>query len=182
MVHRSDAGPTIYDQFKSLDLEQLLREISKASTGSTPGKDRIHLLQNFVLVRNADMVNRQLAETASSIGRSAGLIDKAFRMRLTRHPWNAQETRNLVASLTENLAKASTGLETAGAQSARLSRRLIWLTGVLAATGVLTALATIFYAVETKRLVDRTERQLRQNQSVQAPSADTTKSPPGKRQ
>ena len=174
---------TPYGEFIKLQLPQLLEELAGSSSGSVPGTDKIHLLQSLVEIRTAEMVNRQLSDTASSIDRSAHLIKEsldhatlivkeslenssgsliaAVKVNTDTGSKNAQDIREQIGGLTASLAEASADLRTANVQSTRLASRLNWLTAVVAIAAVLTAGATIYYAAETKRLVDLTTQQLR---------------------
>jgi hypothetical protein len=170
-----------FDRYQLLDLQQLLKELG-AAKGSIQGLDEIRVLENLIQVRTAEMVSRQLSETAGSIGRSAnlmkdalehstltakttlenssGFLIAALKVNTETGSKNAQEIKEQIAGLRSSLAEASTDLRKASAQSTSLATRLNWLTAVVALAAVLTAGATIFYAVETKRLVDVTAQQL----------------------
>jgi chromosome segregation ATPase len=134
-----------------------------------------------------EMVHKQLIETASSIGSSANTMKSSFEnsskwlinaLKVSNETAskNAQEIRDQIGELSLNLAHASTDLQTANAQSSRLSLRLIWLTGALFFAAIVTAGATAFQAYETKRQADLIQEQLRQ-QSSQSPRVRPNSNP-----
>jgi len=186
---------SLHDQYRQYSIEQLLDALATFQFIDASYK----YLENLLSVRTAETVNSQLSETASSIGRSAhlmkdaldhstlvakatlenssGFLIAALKVNTETGSRNALEIKEQIAGLTSSLAEASTDLRTASAQSTRLASRLNWLTAVVAIAAVLTASATVFYAVETKRLVDLTTQQLRD--AAQRPVTKTT-SPPAK--
>jgi hypothetical protein len=173
---------SLYDEYKGLELPKLLEQVSAASTGSTSGTDKIHVLRNFVLVRTTEMVTKQLAETARVTNTSAtllkGTLEKATGDLLAASAQNAASTeqsanriRNTIVDLTSALQNASTDFQNAGKQSAELGRRLNWLTGFLVAAALISALATAFQAFETKRQADMGELQRVQHRPAPASAA-----------
>jgi len=130
--------PTIYEQYSGLKIEQLLEKLENAAMPSSPIRV---FLENLLSVRTAEMVCKQLAETAQV---TAGSVD---------------QIRNEVAALSTQLAEASAELRIATTQSSQLGRNLNLLTGALVVAAVLTAGATIFQAIETKRQADLLEKQ-----------------------
>jgi|HubBroStandDraft_1064217.scaffolds.fasta_scaffold09537_1 hypothetical protein len=125
---------------------------------------------------SAEALHKQLGETTTSILSSADIIKAsvesssmwltgAMKVSNEAASKNAQEIKNQIAELSANLAHASTDLQTANAQSSRLSLRLIWLTGALFFAAIVTAGATAFQAYETKRQADLIQEQLRRQAS-----------------
>ncbi len=110
------------------------------------------------------MVCRQLTETARVTQASADTIKEALGDGVVATQGSAASIRESVGDLTKALQQSSTDLEAASKQSVKLGRRLNLLTGVLVIPALISAAATAFYAWETQRLVDLTERQLQRTQ------------------
>ena len=185
-----------YDGWKDLDLADLLELIGKNSSGSIQGLDQIRLLENLVTVRTTEAFSRQLVATAGAIGASASeirntlthsaaaaksaleensrLLIAALKVNTEIGSKNAEEIKDEISALATNLARASTDLQTASTQSSRLSARLNWLTGALFVAAILTAGATVFQGIETKRQADLVEKQLQSQNS----STSTSRRPP----
>jgi hypothetical protein len=150
----------IVDQYRNLDLLQLVEELGRHSTGSVIGRDHIEILRSMISVRTAEMVTRQLMGTAESIGRSAVSITQALNEASETGSHSAEEIKAEIEGLVTTLRGASAEIQAAGTQSSRLSRRLNWLTLALVFAAVITAGATAFQAYETKRQADITEKQM----------------------
>jgi hypothetical protein len=169
---------TLHEQYRGYTLDQIVQALE---VNAEPGSPHHVYLENLLSVRTADTVNKQLAETASSIGRSANLLKitlenssewliNAVKVSTEVGKENAQQIGGQIAGLTAALTTASVELRSAGTQSAALGRRLNWLTGILTLAALISAGATAFYAWETKRQVDLTEQGLHQVQPTQRPS------------
>ena len=178
---KKEIMPTSYDEFRNADLPQLLSQLAASSTGSVQGTDRIYFFQNMIAVRIAEMVNKQLAATAETVGKSANTIKEtldhstslakavaenaadflisSIRVSIETGTKNAEAIKAQIEGLGANIALAGADLRNASTQSSRLSARLNWLTAVLAGCGLLTAGATGFQAYETKRQVDLVAKQ-----------------------
>jgi hypothetical protein len=147
-----------YERYRTLEIPALLEQLAGASTGTTLGRDKLEILPTFVLVRTAEMVNRQLCATATTVHESSTRIEEK------------------ITSLTTALSAATTELQKAGTQSAALGRGLNWLTGVIAVAALISAAATAFYAWETRRQIDLMQQQFQR--PIQQPPANTNSSPP----
>jgi hypothetical protein len=99
-------------------------------------------LENLLNGRVAEMLTRQLDENTRVTAESATHIN------------------GRIAGLTSSLTDASSRLIAASDQSGRLSRNLNRLTAAIAFAALLTAAATVFYGIETKRQADLLEKQL----------------------
>lgn len=119
-------------------IEEILQLLPSSYGG---GSGHFHFLKEVLLVRTAEMVNKQLAEAAS------------------------------------NLAKASTDLQTASAQSSRIGAKLNVLTGALLFAAVVTAGATTFQACQTERQVDLIEKQILLQSSRSQPATPASPLP-----
>jgi len=159
---------TLHEQYRGHTIEQLLAAMEIAAMPGTPHHE---YLEQLLSARTAEMVNKQLAETASSIGKSANLLKStlenssnwlinAIKVSTEAGTKNAEQIGERIGGLTAALTTASAELKSAGAQSTALGRRLNWLTGILTLAALISAGATAFYAWETKRQVDLMERQL----------------------
>ena len=176
--------PTLHDQYRGYTIEQLLSVIESAAM---PGSPHHQYLEHLLSVRTAEMVSKQLEETASSIGSSANLLKStlenssnwlinAIKVSTESGAKNADQIGGQIGGLTAAITTASAELKSAGAQSTALGRRLNWLTGILTLAALISAGATAFYAWETKRQVDLMERQLARMQV-----APSTAGPSGKK-
>jgi hypothetical protein len=174
---------TLHDQYRNFTIDQLLEAIEN---GAMPGSPHHEYLVKLLSVRTAEMVNRQLSETASTIGKSANLLKStldnssdwlinAIKVSTETGDKSAQQIGDRIAGLAAALTTASGEIQSAGAQSAALGRRLNWLTGILTLAGLISAGATAFYAWETKRQVNLMEQQLQRMQVTAQPS---TTAPP----
>jgi hypothetical protein len=180
--------PSLHEQYWAYTIEQLLQALE---VNAEPGSSHRLYLENLLSFRTAEMVNRQLAETARVTGVSANTIKetlevatgdlrKASAQGVVATQQSAALIRESIGNLTNALQHASTDLRAASNQSAELGRRLNWLTGVLVAAALISAAATSFYAWETKRQVELAGQQLRRSQlppqlSPNSPAAPTPK-------
>ena len=186
--------------YQESDLPYLLNELSKQSTGSVTGKDAITTLQSLILVRTAEMVGKQLTETGSTIGRSANALKEviehstsavkgtlenssnfliaALKVSTETGTKNAENIEREISSLTEALAKASTDVQNASAQSADTARTLNRFTSFLAIGTLLLFFAACWQALESHRQADLIDRQLQIMERSQAPAAPLHKSEP----
>jgi len=157
------------ERYRNRDLDALLEELSRTSTGTTSGRDRIELLQSMITARAAEMLAKQLMGTAQSIGHSANALKDtlnhstelakeslenaaefliaALKVNTDTGSKNAAEIRSEISGLTSNLRTASGEIQKAGNQNSRLSRRLNWLTAALVFAALITAGASGFQAL-----------------------------------
>lgn len=139
------------------------------------------------------MVNRQLAGTAASIGKSANAVKdalthvadigkatienssqwlvEAIRVDTETTSKSARDIEAQITNLTAALLQASTDLKETGEKSSSAASKLNRFTLVLAAATILMAGAAAFQAYETKRQVDLNERQLQFEQQQHAAPA-----------
>jgi hypothetical protein len=179
--------PSLHEHFRDYEIPQLL----EAMQANLPGTSNRQYLESLLSVKTADMVTKQLAGTADSIGRSAKMLADtiehaaatekatlensseyliaALKVNTETGAKSAREISEQFTHLTQALTNASADLQSASAQSAALGRRLNWLTGVLVTAALISAAATAFYAWETKRLVELTEQQLQRAQPAPQP-------------
>jgi hypothetical protein len=171
---------TLYNQYRTYTIEQILQAIEG---DAEPGSPHHVYLEQLLSARTAEMVNQQLVETASSIGRSANLLKSALenssewlinaiKVGTETGAKNAQQISVEISQLTVALTAASTELKSAGSQSSALGQRLNWLTAILTLAALVSAGATAFYAWETRRQVSLMEQQLQLRQTV--PQKPTT--------
>jgi hypothetical protein len=185
-----------YDELRALDLPSLLEALSKGTTGSTEGKDRLQIIPPFVLVRTAEMVDKQLASTSTTVHDSANQIKEtldhstsivklclenssewlinAIKVNTEITSANAKQIEERISQLTTALTGASENFRAASDQSSRLGRRLNWLTGALVFAAVLTASATVFQALESKRQADFNDRTERTQPTPNRPAVTPT--------
>jgi hypothetical protein len=176
-----------HEIYRGYSIEQLLQALEVAGEA---GSARRCYLENLISVRTAETVNKQLAGTAESIGKSATLLKdtlenssafliNAIKVSTEDGTKNAQQIGEQITHLTGAMTMASSELQSAGAQSAALGRRLNWLTGILMVAALISATATAFYAYETKRQVELMEQQLQRVPTTQQPSPTAvTPAPP----
>jgi hypothetical protein len=168
---------TPHELYRGYSIEQLLQALEVAGEA---GSARRCYVENLISVRTAEMVNKQLAGTAESIGKSANLLKgtlenssefsiNAIKISTEAGTKNAQQIGEQITRLTGAMTIASSELQSASVQSAALGRRLNWLTGILTVAALISAGATAFYAYETKRQVDLMEQQLRPLPVTQQP-------------
>lgn len=188
--------PTLHEQYRGYTIDQLLQSLEVvAGTGDPP----LRYLENLLLYRTAETVNRQLAETArvaegsanlikgaldhatstakASIENSSEFLIAALKVNTETGARNAQEIKDQISGLTVNLAEASGKLQSAGNQSSRLGRNLNWLTAALVVAAILTAGASTFQAYETKRQADLADKQLHLQIQPEAPRQATSNTP-----
>jgi Trp operon repressor len=144
--------------------------------------DRLQIIPPFVSVRTAEMVNKQLTSTAATIYESANRIKEtldqstatvkgclenssewvinAIKRNTEITSANAKDIEEQIAQLSKALLQASGDFQTASDQSSRLGRRLNGLTAALVFAAILTAGATAFQALETKRQADLNQQLL----------------------
>jgi hypothetical protein len=174
---------SLHNQYRGYTIEQIVEALEG---DASPGSPHHVYLENLLSARTAEMVNKQLAQTASSIGASANLLNNtlenssewlvnAIKVSTEAATKNAEQIGEQITSLSAALTKASDELKSAGAQSTSLGRRLNWLTGILTLAALISAGATAFSAWETKRQVDLMEQQLRQMR--RPPQGSTTPVP-----
>lgn len=178
---------TLHDQYRGYSIEQLLQALE---VNAEPGSAHRAYLENLLSFRTAEMVNKQLAETASSIGRSAHILKStlenssdflinAIKVSTETSAQSAKRIGEQITLLAGALEVASAELKSAGSQSAVLGRRLNLLTGVLALAALVSAGATAFYAWETKQQVDVMRQQIRRQSSLeQLPKASSPSAQP----
>lgn len=196
----SSNDPLNYEKLKAMPLPVLLEELSRSSTGSTQGRDRLEVIPPFILVLTAEMVNRQLSETSGAIAASANRLTEtlnhstdtvkatlenssewlinALKVNTETVAARAKEIDARIGSLTVALSQASNDIQAAGKKSGEASNRLNNLTMVLAFATVLLFGAGCWQAWESHRQADLLERQLSQASSV-APPTQPTNQPKG---
>jgi hypothetical protein len=147
--------PTLHEQYNTYSIDQILQALENTAM---PGTLHYEYLKNLLSVRTTEMVSKQLCETAATVSQCSARIEKQ------------------ITSVTTALSQASSALHNAGSQSGTLGRRLNWLTAVIAFAALISAVATAFYALETKRQVDLMQQQF-QRFVPQVPTNSTTASP-----
>jgi hypothetical protein len=187
----SSNDPLNYEKLKAMPLPVLLEELSRGSTGSTPGRDRLEVIPPFILVRTAEMVNRQLSETSGAIATSANRLTEtlnhstdtmkatlenssewlinALKINTETVAGSAKEIDARIGTLTAALSQASNDIQAAGRKSGEASRRLNNLTMVLAFATILLFAAGCWQAWESHRQSNLLERQLNNTSHVVPP-------------
>jgi hypothetical protein len=115
------------------------------------------------IVEKIDRLNQELGE-------SKAIVEAAGRRVSDVTDARAQEITLAVQNLTSALSQTGADLRASSEQSTNFAKRLNWLTAALVVSAIATALATGFYAWETKRQVDLMQRQV-QNTTQPSPPA-----------
>jgi hypothetical protein len=177
--------------YQSLDLQGLLNELSKASSGSTSGRDALDAIPSFVLVKTGEMVSQQLAGTSGAIGRSANSIKEtldhststakatlensskffidAIRVNTEKMSENGKRIEGQLDALTVALSQASGDIQSAGIQSAETAKTLNRFTSILAIGTMLLVFAACWQAFESHRQVNLINQQLEIMRTPPAP-------------
>jgi hypothetical protein len=116
-----------------------------------------------------DRLNMELGETKAKIETAGKKVSDVVDAR-------AKDVGAELQNLSAALGRATDKFEEASEHSSRLGRRLNWLTAALVFAAIVTAGATAFQAVETKRQADLIERQL-QAAPVSTPGPNRTDQP-----
>ena len=163
------------EHYGNMSIPELLTALD---TNAEAGSDTYQFIQNVLLAKSAKAVNDGLIAGAEAIGKSTNeigpkldrlnkelgetkaKIETAGKKVSDTVDLRAQEIGTDLQKLSAALAEATTEFRTASAQSSRLGGRLNLLTGALVFAAILTAGATVFQAIETKRQTDAAERQL----------------------
>jgi hypothetical protein len=181
------------EHYGRMSIPELLEALD---THAQAGSDTYQFIQNVLLAQSAKAVNDGLIANAQAVGNAT----VAFAPKLDRLNQELGETKAKIETagkkisdvvdnraqeigadlqkLSAALVSAATEFQAASAQSSRLGRRLNWLTAALVFAAILTAGATAFQAIETKRQTDLTESQLRRPSLSPAPSTPVPAKPP----
>jgi|SRR5579872_4559234 len=179
------------EQYWAMPIPALLAALE---THAQAGSHTYHLIQNVLNAKLAEEVHDGLIANATTIGRATN----AFEPKLDRLNAELGETKAKIETagktvsdvvdsrakdvgaelqnLSAALGRATNDFQKASEQSSRLGRRLNWLTAALVFAAIITAAATAFQAVETKRQADLIERQL-QAMPVSTPTPIRTDQP-----
>jgi hypothetical protein len=129
--------------------------------------DRLQIIPPFVSVRTAESANRiketldqSTATVKGCLENSSEWVINAIKRNTEITSANAKDIEEQIAQLSKALLQASGDFQTASDQSSRLGRRLNGLTAALVFAAILTAGATAFQALETKRQADLNQQLL----------------------
>lgn len=180
------------------DLPDLLDALGSASTGGVESRDRFSFLQSLISVRTAEMIGRQLAGTAESIGKSANQITgvlthaeeigkatienssewliNAIKVETDTTATSAKQIGTEIAQLTTAISAVGRDLREAGTQSSKVASKLNNFTLLLGLGTFLLFVAACWQAWEAHREANLLEEQLRsaQRQQVAAPQRPAT--------
>jgi hypothetical protein len=112
------------------------------------------------LTNSTDTLGQKIDRSNRELGETKAIIETAGKKVSEATIASAGEVSSKLGVLIDTLTQTSSQLQTASAQSSRLSMQLNWLTTALVFAAILTAGATIFQACETRRQADLSEKQL----------------------
>lgn len=187
---------TRLEELGKKSLPDLLDALGSASVGSVPGQDTVNFLQSLISVRTAEMISRQLAGTAESIGKSANAIREALTHAEqtgkatveNSSEWlinaikgetettanSAKQIGTEIAQLTSAMSATGRDLREAGNQSSRAASKLNNFTLLLGLGTFLLFIAACWQAWEAHRQADLLQGQLPSAQHHGAAASQST--------